>query len=94
MGQSGGRACREGIRQVGAGVTVRPEGYSERILAVDGWQVRLTTYKLGDHYVCKADNVSPGANLARIAAATQQEAEEKALARATQLLARTKRHEV
>ena len=75
-------------------MTLRPEDYSERFLDVDGWQVRLTTYKLGDHYVSKADNVSPGANLARTVAGTQQEAEEKALARAKQLLARTKRHEV
>lgn len=69
------------------------EEYTERVVDVEPWQVRLSTYKLGDTYHCKADNVSPGAALARTTGATREEAEEKALERAGQLLARTVRHE-
>jgi len=73
---------------------VKSEEYSERIVEVNGWQCRLTSYKLGDVYHCHADNVSPGANLARTTGATKEEAEQKALDRAAGMLARTKRQEV
>jgi hypothetical protein len=71
---------------------MRAEDYSERTLEVDGWQCRLTSYKLGEIYHCQADNVSPGARLARATGATKEEAERRALERATELLSRTQRH--
>jgi hypothetical protein len=52
--------------------------------------VNLTSYRLGEVYHCKADNVSPGAALARTSGATREEAEKKAIERAEQLLARTR----
>ncbi|HLJ47123.1 MAG TPA: hypothetical protein VKU01_13995 [Bryobacteraceae bacterium] len=73
---------------------MKPEDYSERTVEVDGWPVHLVTYRLEGKYHCKADNVSPGANLARIVADTREEAEDKALARAKELLGRTRRHPV
>jgi hypothetical protein len=73
---------------------VKPENYSERQVDVDGWQVNLTTYQLGDKWHTKADNVSPGAALARIVADTREDAEIRALARARELLSRTKRHSI
>jgi hypothetical protein len=73
---------------------VKPEGYQERDITLDDWQIRLTSYKLGEIYHCKADNVSPGAWLARTTAPTREEAERKALERARQLLAGTKKHAV
>ena len=73
---------------------MQAEQFSERTVEVEPWQVKLTSYKLGETFHCKADNVSPGAALARTTGATREEAEEKALARARQLLARTRRHEV
>ena len=73
---------------------MKPEDYRERQVEVNGWQVNLTSYKLGEFYHCKADNVSPGAGLCRTAGATRQEAEEKAIHRAEELLSRTKRHAV
>jgi hypothetical protein len=73
---------------------MKPEDYSERQVDVEGWQVNLTTYKLGEVYHSKADNVSPGAWLARTTGATREDAEQKALDRARQLLSRTRRHEV
>jgi len=73
---------------------MKAEDYSERQVEVEPWQVKLTSYKLGDVYHCKADNVSPGAALARATGATRAEAEQKALDRARQLLSRTQRHNV
>ncbi len=73
---------------------MKPENYSERQVDVDGWQVNLTTYRLGDKWHTKADNVSPGAALARIVADTREDAENRALARARELLSRTKRHSI
>jgi hypothetical protein len=73
---------------------MRVEEYGERSLRLAGWDVRLTTYKLGDTYHCKADNVSPGAAIARTTGKTRDEAENKAIARAEELLGRTRRREV
>jgi hypothetical protein len=69
----------------------RVQEYTERKLDLSGWEVNLTTYKLGEVYHCKADNVSPGAALARTTGATREEAEAKAIERAGQLLSRTRR---
>jgi hypothetical protein len=68
-----------------------PSDYTERILEHEGWQVRLTTFRLGDTWHSKADNVSPGACLTRMTGATKEEAEQKALDKARQLLGRTRR---
>jgi hypothetical protein len=68
------------------------EDHSERTVEVNGWQCRLTSYKLGEIYHCQADNVSPGARLTRATGTTKEEAERRALERATELLSRTKRH--
>ena len=73
---------------------MKAEEFQERRVEVQGWQVNLSSYRLGNEYHCKADNVSPGAALARTTGATRQEAEEKALQRAKELLGRTKRHAV
>ena len=73
---------------------MRAENYSERIEEVNGWQCRLTSYRIGNIFYCHADNVSPGARLARTSGATKEEAERKALDRASELLARTRRQAV
>jgi hypothetical protein len=73
---------------------MRAEDYQERRLEIDGWPVNLTSYRIGAVYHCKADNVSPGAALARTTGATREEAEEKAIARARELLSRTRRQPV
>jgi hypothetical protein len=67
------------------------EDYGERQLEVCGWPVNLTSYRLGGVYHAKADNVSPGANLARTTGATREDAEGQALKRAEQLLSQTRR---
>jgi len=69
------------------------EEYRERKLTVDGWEVNLTSYRLGAEWHAKADNVSPGATLCRTTGGTREEAESRALKRAEELLDRTRRHE-
>ena len=70
---------------------MKAEDFSERVVAVNDWECRLTSYRLGGVYHCTADNVSPGARLARATGSTKEEAELKALQRATELLSRTRR---
>jgi hypothetical protein len=73
---------------------MKPEGYEEKQLEVDGWPLRLTSYKLAEVFHCQADNVSPGATLVRETGATREEAELKALAVARRRLSRTRQHPV
>ena len=68
------------------------EEYQEETLEVAGWPVRLSSYRLGEVWHSKADNVSPGAALARSTGATREEANAAALERAEELLSRTRRH--
>jgi hypothetical protein len=68
--------------------------YQEREIELNGWPVRLTSYKIGDKYVVQADNVSPGACLARFQADSFEEAESQAISKAKHLLGKTRRHEV
>jgi hypothetical protein len=72
----------------------KTQQFQEREIELNGWPVRLTSYQIGDKYVCQADNVSPGACLARFSAATPEEAESQAISKAQHLLGKTKRHEV
>jgi len=68
---------------------MKPETYREHKVKLDGWQIRLTSYKLGEAFHCIADNVSPGAWLARCKGESRREAEQKALNKARKLLERT-----
>lgn len=73
---------------------MKSEQFQERQIEVEGWPVKLTSYRVGNKYVCQADNVSPGACLARMTAATAAEAESQAISKATHLLAKTRKHAV
>jgi len=73
---------------------MKAEEYQERRLELAGWPVNLASYRLGGEWHCKADNVSPGAGLCRTTGVTRDEAEQKAIHRAEELLSRTRRHEV
>jgi hypothetical protein len=73
---------------------MKAEEFAERRVEVAGWPVNLTSYRVGAEWHSKADNVSPGAALARGTGATREQAEDMALRRAQELLARTRRHKV
>ena len=69
---------------------MKAEEYQERQVDVLGWPVNLSSYRLGEVFHCKADNVSPGAALARTTGTTREEAEKRAVDRAARLLGRTR----
>ncbi len=73
---------------------MRPEEYCQRIEDIGGREVRLTSYKFGNIYHCKADNVSPGAWIARATSRSRLAAERQALNRAQELLPRINRRAV
>jgi hypothetical protein len=73
---------------------MKPEEYLERQVEVDGWPVRLTSYRLGEQFHCTADNVSPGGNLTRAKGPTREDAESKALDEVKEMLKRTTRRPV
>ena len=73
---------------------MKARNFSERRVEIDGWQVNVSSYQFGDKWRAKADNVSPGANLARSEADSREAAEQQVLERARELLSRTKRHPV
>jgi hypothetical protein len=74
--------------------TTKVEQFQERQVDIEGWPVKLTSYKVGDNFVCQADNVSPGACLARFSAGTAKEAELQAISKARHLLSKTKRRNI
>jgi len=51
---------------------MKPTDYSERRMELSGWPVNIVTYRLGDVFYCKVDNVSPGAQVARASASISQ----------------------
>ncbi|HZU28285.1 MAG TPA: hypothetical protein VFA04_22340 [Bryobacteraceae bacterium] len=71
---------------------MKAEDYSEHKVELDGWEVNLTTWRLGDTWHCRADNVSPGATLARMQGDSKLDVESRATERARELLSRTRRH--
>ncbi len=68
----------------------RVENYQYEVLDLDGWKVGVTSYRLGDEYVCVIDNVDPGARLTRRVGATREAAVSEALVRAREMLSRTR----
>jgi len=73
---------------------MQPEHYAERRIEIEGWPVKLTSYRLGNNFICQADNVSPGAILARISASSAEEAQQQAVSKARHMLTKTRRREV
>jgi hypothetical protein len=70
---------------------MKAEEYTERREEVDGWQVHIVTYRIGDRYYCTIDNVDPGARFARAEGATREDAERVALEKARKYLAQTRK---
>jgi hypothetical protein len=70
---------------------MKPEEYSRRQMDLSGWAIDIETYKLGEVYHCTIASVDPGARFARADGSTKQEAEERALTKATRYLAQTRR---
>jgi hypothetical protein len=70
---------------------MRVELYQERKLAVNGWEVNVSSYRLGSAWHAKAEN-SVSATMCRTTGMTRDEAEVKALSRAEEMLDRTRKY--
>ena len=73
---------------------MKPKNFSERKTQLAGWKAKITSYQLGDKFYCTVDNVSPGAWIAKTEGASREEAEKKALERASELLSKTRKLKV
>lgn len=73
---------------------MKPQNYSRRKTEASGWPVNVISYQLGERYYCTVDNVSPGAWIAKAEGATREEAEQKALQQAAELLSKTRKIKV
>jgi len=65
-------------------MTVQPEEQQSRVEELGTLKIRVTSYRLADEYVCKVDNVDPGAIIARARADRREEAERRAIELAKQ----------
>jgi dsRNA-specific ribonuclease len=70
---------------------MRPEEQTRRQEELAGWAVVIETYRLGAVYHCTIANVDPGARVARADGSTREEAESRAIEKATRYLAQTRR---
>jgi hypothetical protein len=70
---------------------MKAEEFTERRQEIDGWPVRIITYRIGLRHYCTIDNVDPGARFARADGATREEAESAALEKAQRYLKQTRR---
>ena len=70
---------------------MKAEHYRVRQTELAGWPVRITTYRIGALWYAKADNVSPGATVARAKSPDRVAAEEAVMDKARGRLAATRR---
>lgn len=57
-------------------------GYKEELQNINGVEVKITTYKIGEDFYCHIYNTDPGATIARASGNTRQEALQRALEKA------------
>ncbi|MBI4603997.1 MAG: hypothetical protein HY721_18735 [Planctomycetes bacterium] len=67
------------------------EDHRKRRDKIEGWDVEIATYRIGDTYHCHIDNVSPGATVARGEGKSAAAAEKDALEKARPRFAATRR---
>ncbi len=72
--------------------TQKAEDHQSRKETLEGWDINITSYKIGDKHYCHIDNVSPGATIARGEGATREEAEGVAMEKARDRLAKTRKN--
>lgn len=69
---------------------LKPENHRTSSRELEGIQINITSYKIGEQYYCHITNLDPGATIARAEATTSQDdAEQIALARAQERLVRS-----
>lgn len=71
---------------------MKAENFTIRQFELAGWPVRIRSYRVGETWYAKADNVSPGATIARASALSQWEAEAAVTEKARKRLSATLRN--
>ncbi len=74
--------------------TLKSEEFSSRREEWEGWDLRVTTYRIGDRFFTKVDNLSPGAIIGRGEGKNAAESEREALDAAVSRLRLTRRVEL
>jgi hypothetical protein len=67
--------------------TDRPDGMQERRASIEGCNVHIVSYRVGDRFGCRVDNIDPGDVIGRGRGATRDEAEHQAVDAASLRLA-------
>jgi hypothetical protein len=70
---------------------MKPEEQSRQQLELAGWPVIVETYRLGDVYHCTISSADAGARITRADGATRNDAEQRAVDKATRYLGQTRR---
>jgi dsRNA-specific ribonuclease len=70
---------------------MKPEDQTRRQETIAGWAVTIETYRLGAVYHCTVANVDPGARIARGDGSTREDAESRAIEKATRYLSKTRK---
>ena len=70
-----------------------PQEYASRVETVGEWRICITSYRLGEKFICKIDNVDPGATIVRAEGKTREQAESSALEKARERVSRTRTFE-
>lgn len=70
---------------------LKAEEFSERRGQIEGWEVKITLYRIAQTYHCHVDNVSPGATVSRGDGKTREEAEKAAVDKARERLGKTRK---
>ena len=72
-------------------IPISGEGYEERTSKLEGTTVGVSSYPVGDEFVCRIDDITRGVLIARGSAQTRHKAEEEAVLSARFKLATRKR---
>jgi hypothetical protein len=69
---------------------LKAEEHTRVEVELGGWPAGVTTYRIGETWICKIDNVSPGAVVARSRGKSKGEAVDAATQAAARRLAATR----
>ena len=70
---------------------MKAEQFKTYTTQLHGFKVNVTTYKIGDEFICVIDNYEPGGQIARSQAPTKEKAIEEALKEADAKLSKSRR---
>jgi len=70
---------------------MKTENYLEELRLLEGIQVRVVRYKIGDEFHCHICNADPGATIARVSGAKRDQVLQQALDKATKRLGRSEK---